>query len=119
MMRLHVHGVGFFGMGLDVPFECGTGRVPTVPIKEYAKPKFTRRFGRLAKLSYIASSKALDDAGVDDASEVAIVGATALGEANVSIELITQIQATHGKTISPKHVPNCKNSVEPGTTAVI
>ena len=105
-MRLFIHGVGFFGMGLDVPFETGTGQVPSVPIKDYAKAGFTRRFGRLAKLKYIASSKALDDAGVDDASQVATVGATALGEANVSIDLITQIQATRGKTISPKLVPN-------------
>jgi hypothetical protein len=48
----------------------------------------------------------LVDAGVNDVSKVAIVGATALGEATVTIDLITQIQATRGKTISPKLVPN-------------
>jgi hypothetical protein len=105
-MRLYIHGVGALTMGEDEPFVDGMGALAEIPIADYAKSNQRRRFGRLAKLFYVAATRAVEDAGVDDIDELAVVGATAVGETSVSLDIITQIRASRGKTLSPRLVPN-------------
>jgi hypothetical protein len=94
------------GRGFDASFEALTARCDDVPIKEYAGASQRRRFGRLAKLKYVAASRALSDAGRCDPSKLAVVTGTALGEATVTLELLAQIHETRGGGISPSLVPN-------------
>lgn len=105
-MTLYIHGVAGAGRGFDAPYEALTARCDDLPIKEYASAGQRRRFGRLAKLKYIAASRALSDAGRCDPSKLAIVTGTALGEATVTLELLAQIHETRGGGISPSLVPN-------------
>ncbi len=105
-MRLYIHGVGCLSLGEDEPFIDGLGALDELPIAEYAASGQRRRFGRLAKLFYVAATRAVEDAGVEDIDEMAIVGATAVGETSVSLDIITQIRASRGKTLSPRLVPN-------------
>jgi hypothetical protein len=107
MMRLHLHGMGGCALGAaGEPFVEGLGRVADVPIKQYAKPAARRRYGRLTKLVTIAAQRAIADAGVEDPGTLAVVTATAMGELSISLELVCQIHATRGATISPSLVPS-------------
>ncbi|MDD5309363.1 MAG: beta-ketoacyl synthase chain length factor [Deltaproteobacteria bacterium] len=113
-MRLHVHGIGVCGVGVDSPAGTATARLADVPIKDYARPAERRRFGRLAKLMYVAASRALADAGVADPSQLAVVAGTALGEPAVSLEMLAQIHASAGRTLSPALAPNSVHSSPAG-----
>lgn len=106
MMRLHLHGIGRCALGAEEPFTDGLGRLEDVPIKQYAKASARRRYGRLAQLVSIAAQRAIADAGIDDPSSLAVVTATAMGELTVSLDLVCQIHATRGATISPSLVPS-------------
>ncbi len=105
MIRLHLHGIGSCGLGTDQPYTDGFGALENIPIKEYAKANVRRRFGRLAKLVYIAAARAIEDAGADP-GELAIILATAMGETTVSVDLLRQIHDTKGALIRPSLVPN-------------
>jgi hypothetical protein len=105
-MKLHVHGIGACGAGLDAPGGAATARLEDVPVKDFAKPAERRRFGRLAKLVYVAASRAVADAGVDDPSRLAVVVGTALGEPAGSLGMLGQIHASAGRTLSPALAPN-------------
>ncbi|MDJ0765680.1 MAG: beta-ketoacyl synthase chain length factor [Myxococcota bacterium] len=113
-MRLYIHGIGFVGRGVDAPFTRETAAAEAVPIADVAKPGLRRRFGPLAKLTYVAARKALADAAVADTASLAVVTGTALGEATVSVDLISQIHATRGRTLSPKLVPNSVHNAPAG-----
>jgi len=111
---LFVHGFGLCAVGDGSPFADGLAELPDVPIKEYASPAARRRYGRVAKLMYIAASRALADAGVEDPSQVAVIAGTAMGELRSSLELVCQIHATHGAQVSPALVPNSVHNAPAG-----
>ena len=114
MSRLHVHGIGHCAMGEAEPFENGTGRLEVVPIKDYAKPALRRRYGRVARLMYIAASRAIEDADIEDPTVLDVVASTALGEVKTSLDLLTQIHGTKGALISPALVPNSVHNAPAG-----
>ncbi len=113
-MGLYIHGIGALARGVDEPFAEGTGRLEEVPIANYTRPAFRRRFGRLAKLVYVAAARAIADAGVEDPSELAIVGSSALGETTVSLDLLAQIKKSMGRTLRPWLVPNSVHNAPAG-----
>ncbi len=113
-MRMYIHGIGALARGVDEPFAEDTGRLEEVPIADYTRPAFRRRFGRLAKLVYVAASRAIADAGVEDPSELAIVGSSALGETTVSLDLLAQIRKSMGRTLRPWLVPNSVHNAPAG-----
>lgn len=117
-MRLHIHGIGYIGLGLSEPPVQGTARLEKIPIERYTKPGFRRRFGRLSKLLYVASGLALEDCQTVDPSSLSIITATALGEATVSIKLLSQIHASKGKTLSPGFVPNSVHNAPAGYLSI-
>ena len=114
MTRLFVHGFGVCAVGDGGPFAAGLAELPDVPIKEYASPAARRRYGRVAKLMYIAASRALADAGAADPSDVAVIAGTAMGELRASLELVGQIHATRGAQVSPALVPNSVHNASAG-----
>jgi hypothetical protein len=105
-MRLNIHGIGTLSLGLDEPFVQGTGSLQTIPIGDYAKPGLRRKFGRLATMFYVAASRAIENARIEDLDGLAIVTSTALGEATVSLNIVAQIHESRGKVLSPRLVPN-------------
>jgi hypothetical protein len=111
---LFVHGFGTCAVGDGAPFAAGIAELPDVPIKEYASPAARRRYGRVAKLMYVAGVRALADAGVADPSDVAVVAGTAMGEMRASLELVAQIHATRGAQVSPALVPNSVHNAPAG-----
>lgn len=114
MRRLHVHGIGLCAKGSTEPFNEETGRLEDVPIKDYARPALRRRYGRVARLMYIAACRAIEDAGVEDPTVLDIVASTALGEVKTSLDLLTQINETKGVLISPSLVPNSVHNAPAG-----
>ncbi len=114
MSRLHVHGIGLCAMGDTEPFNEETGRLEDVPIKDYAKPALRRRYGRVAKLMYIAASRAIKDAGVEDPTVLDVVASTAMGEVKTCLDLLRQIHETKGALISPSLVPNSVHNAPAG-----
>jgi hypothetical protein len=112
--RLQLHGIGVCALGDGSPFAAGLGEMPDVPIKDYAAAAARRRYGRVAKLVYVAASRALADAGVEDPAELAVIGGTALGELRASLELVGQIHATRGARVSPALVPNSVHNAPAG-----
>ena len=115
MTRCHIHGVGTLSMGQDVPFSDSFAMLETLPIKEYVKPKVSRRFGRLSKMIYIAASRAIRDAGISDPTALPTVNATCMGETNASLGLLEQIDKSKGKLISPAFVPNSVHNAPAGS----
>lgn len=105
-MALFIHAIAGAGRGFEAPYEGVISRIEDIPIKDYASAGQRRRFGRLAKLVYVAASRALQQTGIEALSTLPIVTGTALGEATVTLELLTQIHETAGATISPSLVPN-------------
>jgi hypothetical protein len=118
MRRLHIHGVGTLARGADEPFAEGIAALETIPIEEYTKPAFRRRFGRLSRLCYVAASRALEDAGVDRPEELGLVSSTALGEATVTVDLLSQIHASRGALLRPGLVPNSVHSAPAGYLSI-
>jgi hypothetical protein len=114
MMRCHIHGIGTMSIGPDAPFADTTAVMETLPIKDYVKPKVSRRFGRLSKMIYIAGSRAIEDAEVADPTAIPIVNATCMGETNASLGLLEQIHSTKGTLISPAFVPNSVHNAPAG-----
>ena len=114
MTRLFVHGFGVCAVGDGEPFAVGLTELPDVPIKEYASPAVRRRYGRVAKLMYVAAMRALHDAGVADPSDVAVIAGTAMGDLRSSLELVSQIHATRGARLSPALVPNSVHNASAG-----
>ncbi len=114
MSRLHIHGIGHCTMGEAEPFKEGTGRLEDVPIKDYAKPALRRRYGRVARLMYIAALRAIKDAGIEDPTVLDVVASTALGEVKTSLDLVTQIHEKKGALISPALVPNSVHNAPAG-----
>ena len=114
MSRLHVHGIGHCAMGEEEPFEKGTGRLRDVPIKDYAKPALRRRYGRVARLMYIAALRAIENAGIEDPTVLDVVASTALGEVKTSLDLLTQIHEKKGALISPSLGPNSVHNAPAG-----
>lgn len=114
MSRLHVHGIGHCAMGEDEPFTGETGRLGDVPIKDYAKPALRRRYGRVARLMYIAASRAIADSGIEDPTILDVVASTAMGEVKTCLDLLTQIHQTKGALISPSLVPNSVHNAPAG-----
>ncbi len=117
-MRLHIHGIGTLSLGLDEPFVQGTGSLQNIPIGDYAKPGLRRKFGRLAKLYYVAAARAIEDARIEDPDGFAIVTSTALGEASVSLNIIAQIHESRGKVLSPRLVPNSVHNSPAGHLSI-
>ncbi len=113
-MRLYIHGIGTMTLGLDEPFGDGMACLSDIPIKDYAPLAKRRRFGQLTKLFYVAGLRAVADAQVADPAKLAIVGATALGEASAALKLLTQIQKSRGRLISPNLVPNSVHNAPAG-----
>lgn len=118
MTRLHVHGVGSCALGLDAPFAEGPGQLVEVPIRQYAKPAKLRRYARVARLVYVAASRAVQDAGVDDPSSLAVVTSTAMGELTASLKLLEQIREKRGVGISPALVPNTVHNAPAGHLSI-
>ena len=118
MTRLHIHGIGTLSIGQETPFAKTWAMLETLPIKEYVKPKVSRRFGRLSKMIYIAASRAIQDAGIEDGSTLPTVNATCMGETNASLGLLEQIQRTKGKLISPAFVPNSVHNAPAGYLSI-
>jgi Beta-ketoacyl synthase, N-terminal domain len=118
MKRLQIHGVGTCARGFEQPFVESSAQLEQVPIKDYAKPKHRRRFGLTTKLMYIAASRAIQHAGIEDPSRLALIGATALGEAASSIKLIGQIHQTKGVTISPALVSGSVHGAPAGHLSI-
>jgi hypothetical protein len=114
MMPLHIHGIGVCAMGHDEPFADGIGRMADIPIKDHAKPAARRRYGQVTRMIYVAAARSLADAGVQDPSALAVVSSTAMGEVNVSLDLIEQIHRTRGALISPSLVPNAVHNAPAG-----
>lgn len=114
MTRLHLHGVGSCALGLNAPFAEGPGQLAEVPIKLYAEPARLRRYARVARLVYVAAARAVEDAGVDDPSTLAVVTSTAMGELTASLTLLEQIRERRGKGISPALVPNTVHNAPAG-----
>lgn len=114
MTRLFIHGIGTMTIGADAPFSDTWASLSTLPIKEYVNPRVSRRYGRLSKMIFIAASRALASAAVEDRTTLPIVNATCMGETNASLGLLEQIHATQGKTISPAFVPNSVHNAPAG-----
>jgi hypothetical protein len=114
MNRLHLHGVGSCAMGIDEPFVEGPGQLAEVPIKRYAKPARLRRYARVARLVYVAASRAIERAGVEDPASLAVVTSTAMGELTASLKLLEQIREKRGVSISPALVPNTVHNAPAG-----
>jgi len=114
MTRLQIHGIGSCALGIDGPFAEGPGQLVEVPIKRYAKPAKLRRYARVARLVYVAASRAIEDAGVDDPTSLAVVTATAMGELTASLALLEQIRERRGVGISPALVPNTVHNAPAG-----
>lgn len=110
--RLFIEGVG--GLGPGGSEGTGTVQLEDIPIKDYAKPALRRRYGRLAKLMTVAAQRALADAKGVETADMGIVTATAMGEANVTIELLSQIRETRGKTASAALVANSVHNAPAG-----
>jgi hypothetical protein len=117
-MELHIHGIGALSLGLDEPFVDEVGTLKNIPIAEYARPGLRRKFGRLAKIFYIAASRAIENADIEDIGELALVTSTAMGEATVSLDIIAQIHASKGKTLSPRLVPNSVHNSPAGHISI-
>ncbi|MCP4603002.1 MAG: hypothetical protein GY847_21215 [Proteobacteria bacterium] len=117
-MRLYIHGIGALTLGVDEPFVEGVGRLENIPINEYARPAFRRRFARLSKLTYVAASKAMADARVEDPEKLAIITSSALGETTVSLDLLAQIQKSMGRTLRPWLVPNSVHNAPAGYLSI-
>jgi len=117
-MRLQIYGIGAIGVGISETPADGTARLEKVPIENYTKPGFRRRFGRLSKLLYVASCLAIEDSSYEDPSALTIVTGTALGEAGVSVKLLSQIHASKGKTLSPGFVPNSVHNAPAGYLSI-
>lgn len=113
-MRLEIHGIGRCALGADEPFVEGLGRLESVPIKDHAPPAARRRFGRVARLMYIAAARALADAGAEIDERWAVVSATAMGEVQVGLDLLEQIHRRGGVNASPKLVPNAVHNAPAG-----
>lgn len=118
MTRLHVWGIGTLARGLDEPLALPLSRVADVPIKDHAKASLRRRFSELTRLAYVAACRAMAEAAPESPASLAIVGATGLGEATASLELIFQIHATRGVTVSPALVPNSVHSAPAGYLSI-
>lgn len=112
--RLFIQGAGSLGLEAQDVRGAGTVQLEDIPIKDYAAPGLRRRYGRVAKLMTVAAKRALADAGELELDEMGVVTATAMGEANVSIELLRQIHATRGRTASPALVPNSVHNAPAG-----
>ena len=118
MTRCAIQGVGTMSIGSETPFTEPWAMLETMPIREYVKPKVSRRFGRLSKMIYIAASRALENAGVEDPTTIPIVNATCMGETNASLGLLEQIQKTKGKLISLAFVPNSVHNAPAGYLSI-
>lgn len=110
--RLFIQGVG--GLGLGGIEGTGTVQLEDIPIKDYAKPALRRRYGRVAKLMTIAAKRALEDSGAVELDKMGIVTATAMGEANVTLELLSQIRETRGKAAGAALVANSVHNAPAG-----
>jgi hypothetical protein len=117
-MRLHIHGIGCLTLGLDEPYLKGTGSLHDIPIGDYAKPGLRRKFGRLAKMYYVAASRAIENAQLEDLDGFAIVTSTALGEATVSLDILAQIHESRGRVLSPRLVPNSVHNSPAGHLSI-
>jgi hypothetical protein len=117
-MRLNIHGIGTLSLGVEEPFVQGTGSLQTIPIGDYAKPGLRRKFGRLATMYYVAASRAIENAQIDNLDEFAIVASTALGEATVSLNILAQIHQSRGKVLSPRLVPNSVHNSPAGHLSI-
>ncbi|MCP4676547.1 MAG: beta-ketoacyl synthase chain length factor [Deltaproteobacteria bacterium] len=117
-MRLYIHGIGTLSRGLDEPFEQRMSSLEDIPIKDYARPAFRRRFAKLSKMTYIAATRAIADAGVENPSELSIVGFSALGETTVSLDLLAQIRKSMGRTLRPWLVPNSVHNAPAGYLSI-
>jgi hypothetical protein len=117
-MRLHIHSIGWLSCGLDEPYAKGTGSLQTIPIGDYAKPGLRRKFGRLAKMYYVAASRAIENARLEDLDGFAIVTSTALGEATVSLDILAQIYQSRGRVLSPRLVPNSVHNSPAGHLSI-
>lgn len=118
MNRLYIHGVGTLSLGLDEPFVQGTGELASVPYKEYVKPTVGRRFGRLSKITYVASKRAIAHAGVSDPANLVLVSSTCIGETKSSISLAEQIHRTRGALVSPSLIPNSVHNAAAGYLSI-
>ena len=58
------------------------------------------------------------DAGVEDPTDLSIVGFSALGESTVSLDLLTQIHKTRGRTLRPWLVPNSVHNAPAGYLSI-
>ncbi len=114
MSRLFIHGMGTMTVGGDAPFSDTWAALETLPIKDYVNPRVSRRYGRLSKMIFIAASRALENAAVDNPTAIPIVNATCMGETSAGLGLLEQIQQTRGKTISPAFVPNSVHNAPAG-----
>jgi hypothetical protein len=117
-MRLHVHGVGRIALGADEPFgpdadRC-LGRLAEVPIKQHAAPAAYRRYGRVTRLMVVAAARAVADAGLADASSLAVVTGTALGEVATSLELLERLHGSGGAAVGPALVPGSVHNAPAG-----
>ncbi len=117
-MRLYIHGIGTLSRGLDEPFERETSCLEDIPIKDYVRPAFRRRFAKLSKMTYIAATRAIADSGVEDPSQLSIVGFSALGETTVSLDLLAQIRKSMGRTLRPWLVPNSVHNAPAGYLSI-
>lgn len=117
-MRLHIHSIGTLSRGVDEPLVHGTGSLESIPISDYAKPGLRRKFGKLATICYVAASRAIETAGVEDADGFAIVSCTSLGEAGASLDILTQIHESRGKMLSPRLVPNSVHNSPAGHISI-
>lgn len=101
-MKLKVTGMGVF---TRADFEASK-----IPYKRYIPKSLRRSTERLAQFFYIASMKALVDAGIDteiDANNTfPLVSATSMSEMDGTIDFFEQIHSSKGKLVSPKKFQN-------------
>lgn len=80
--------------------------IKELPIKQYMPRDLRRTSARLAKMFYIAASKALEAINSEKYSYVPIITGSAMGEIEAGIKMVSQIGESKGAVLSPTLVQN-------------
>ncbi len=117
-MRLFIHGAATCAVQTSNNDDVSISAIEDLPIKEYAKPAVRRRYGRVAKMMYIAAKRAIENAGELNPENLAVISATAMGEVKVGLDLLALIHEKHGSPISPALVPNAVHNAPAGHVTI-
>lgn len=73
-----------------------------IRIKKYVPRKLSRSMLKLSKMFYISSIRAIQDSGLENMDNTAVIASTNFGEIDGNIDFFSQINESNGVFVSPK-----------------